>query len=243
MSQPFFDAKSYWENRLSRHSDLKGVGHVAYGNVYNYWLYRRKKACVQSFFHGRSLQGKDVLDIGSGTGFFIEWYLRQGASVYGIDISEASIQRLSQKLSGDFAVVDISDENYCPPRQFDVINAWDVIYHVVDDTAFYRSLENMAKSCQAGGVLLLTDWLGASSDHRIAPHAKVRCLATYLAPLSNLGFKFTGLEPFCYFLMKRRIPYLDNLLAPVYFWLDNHVKRIPGDNFCLGVWQRREVGP
>jgi 2-polyprenyl-3-methyl-5-hydroxy-6-metoxy-1,4-benzoquinol methylase len=79
-----YDPSEYWERRLSKRFNLRGVGHISYSEGYNTWLYRRKKRCLEDFFGGVDLQGKDVLDIGSGTGFFVEWYLarkaRRGAS-------------------------------------------------------------------------------------------------------------------------------------------------------------------
>ena len=222
-----YDPRTYWEDRLSKHFNLKGVGHVSFSESYNHWLYRRKYACIESLFRDRSLRGKDVLDIGCGTGFFVRWYIERGANVYGVDITQTSIQYLSKRFPGDFMVMDISDANYFPPKICDVVNAWDVIYHIVDTEGFHQSLTNIAKSCRKGALLLLTDWLGAPFDVRVAPHVKFRCLSTYQSILSDLGFDFIELRPLYNFLNTERMGRLDNFFAPAYFILDNHLKVIP----------------
>ena len=126
--QPAYQPKQYWERRLSQHFDLQGVGHIAFSTAYNGWLFRRKRRCMGQFFKNRDLRGKDVLDIGCGTGFFVEWYLRQGAKVTGVDITTVSVETLSTKFDADFQVADITDPSFSVHGLFDIVNMWDVIF-------------------------------------------------------------------------------------------------------------------
>ena len=236
MSKPY-DPKAFWESRLRRSFNLKGVGHIGFSESYNRWLYRRKKACLESSLRDTPLQGKDVLDIGCGTGFFVDWYLERRANVVGIDITDVSIERLRQRYSGKFLTQDITDPNYRPYREFDLVNMWDVIYHIVEANAFDQALHNIAISLKQGAIFLITDWFGAPSDLRIADHVQVRCLDTYHRTLGNEGFELEGLYPLYNTLNKPHLGKADNYLAWLYFTLDSFSKRIPPDNLSLSVWR------
>src|SRR6266566_775311 len=101
-----YDPRLYWEERLRNHFNSRGVGHIGFSERYNYWLYRRKRECIETALRRVSLIGKDVLDVGCGTGFFVDWYLNKGAQVSGIDITEVSIERLRRDFPGEFRTQD-----------------------------------------------------------------------------------------------------------------------------------------
>jgi SAM-dependent methyltransferase len=232
-----YNPKSFWESRLSNSFTLKSVGHIGFSESYNSWLYRRKKRCIESSLRDIALEGKQVLDVGCGTGFFVEWYLQRGANVCGIDITEVSIEKLKQRYRGEFFTQDITGLDYRPYREFDVVNMWDVIYHIVEANDFDRALENIARSLKQDGLFVFTDWFGASSDIRIADHVQVRCLDTYQRTLARKGFALLGIYPLYNALNKRHLGKLDNYLASFYFVLDNLSKKIPQDNLSLSLWR------
>ena len=236
MSSPY-NPKQYWEGRLKNCFSLRGVGHINYSERYNIWLYRRKKRCLESSLRETSLKSKDVLDVGCGTGFFVKWYLEKGANVCGIDITDTSVQRLRQQYSGEFYTQDITDPDYRPFRQFDIVNMWDVIYHVVNPDAFDQAFDNIASSLKDGGLLLFTDWFGASSDMRIADHVQARCLDTYKQTLPKKGFELVGIHSLYNTLNKTNLEKLDNYLGWFYFLLDNLSTKISPDNMSLCVWR------
>ena len=68
-----FDAKKYWELRLESNYGLHGVGYLGLGRYYNNWLYRiRRKAFFKSVSDIRLDSAScSIIDIGSGTGFFV----------------------------------------------------------------------------------------------------------------------------------------------------------------------------
>lgn len=236
----FYDPKSYWDKRLQANFNLRGVGHISFSEFYNKWLYRKKKYTIELFFKNKILCGKNVLDIGCGTGFFVDWYLKRGANVAGIDIVESSIMNLSQRFKDvRLEVADITSDDYISPGRFDIINMWDVIYHIVDEKLFIQALRNIASSCNYGAILLFTDCLGASTDFLSAPHVKFRCLNTYQKMLSSLGFQLIKILPLYKFL---NIPYrilgrLSNYLAPLYYVMDLRIRKIPENNLSLSVWK------
>ena len=236
-----YDPKVFWESRLRGSFNLKGTGHIGFSESYNGWLYRRKRQCLESSLRGTPLQDKDVLDIGCGTGFFVEWYLKRRANVVGIDITDVSIENLKQRYSGKFFTQDITDPHYRPVREFDLVNIWDVIYHIVETDAFERAVQNISISLKPGALLLITDWFGASSDLRIADHVKVRCLDTYRCSLGK-NFELKGLYPLYNVLNKPHWGKADKYLAWLYFALDTLSKKIPPNNLSLSVWRYHPPG-
>jgi 2-polyprenyl-3-methyl-5-hydroxy-6-metoxy-1,4-benzoquinol methylase len=233
-----YSPKSYWEDRLRRRFDLTGVGHIGFGPAYNRWLYASKRRCIEKYFDGVDLHGKSVLDVGCGTGFFVRWYLEKGASVTGIDITETSVARLREQFEAEFFMQDISACDYVPRRKYDVVNMWDVVYHIVDDHSYERVAENLAASMASGGVLLMTDCFNCESDLQIADHVKYRCAKTHTAALARAGFESVELH-FLYNLMNRRIsiPIVDDWLGALYYWLDGAATRIPANNLALSIWR------
>src|SRR4051812_42511429 len=108
MSSPY-QPDTYWQDRLSKHFNLSGVGHLSYSAAYNEWLYRRKANALRQALAGRDVKGSRVLDVGSGTGFFVRWYSERGASVHGVDITAVSVERLSAEFPAHaFTRADIS---------------------------------------------------------------------------------------------------------------------------------------
>ena len=234
-----YDPKEYWEQRLERDFSLGGVGHIGFSERYNRWLYRRKRRCLEGALRGVHLRDKRVLDVGCGTGFFVEWYLAKGCEVTGIDITEISVKRLRETLPSEFYTRDITAADY--PRaatKFDIVNIWDVIYHVVDDDAYDRALDNIASDLGAGGLLLLTDFLGAAADTRLAPHVLGRCLHTYKTKLPVRGFQLIEVRPLYRYLNTSHFRGLDNYLGAVYYFADNLVRNISTGAVCLSVWRR-----
>src|SRR5207247_11416024 len=74
---------------------------------------------------GVTLAGRRVLDVGCGTGFFTDFYLRRGATVTGLDITTTSVERLRQRFpDARFVLADVSES--VPDERFDLVNAFDV---------------------------------------------------------------------------------------------------------------------
>jgi SAM-dependent methyltransferase len=82
--------------------------------------------------------------------------LEHGAHVTGLDITEASIERLRERFpQAEFVRADVSDEP--PAGTYDVVNAFDVLYHITDDARWSRAVRNLAKAVAPGGIFLITD--------------------------------------------------------------------------------------
>jgi len=160
-SEKSFDVQRYWEDRLTRDYSLASVGWLGLGTSYNRWMYRVRqwlfmhrvpRFCPRADF--------DVLDIGSGTGFYIAlWERLSPRSITGIDITDIAIRRLTELFPNHtFIRADITDEvTGIVDKQFDVISAMDMLFHLVDDDDYRHALHNVSALLKPGGIFIFTE--------------------------------------------------------------------------------------
>lgn len=204
MTQPF-DAKSYWESRLRHQYDLRGVGDIGLPESYNAMLYRIRGLAFRGVLTTLSLRAGefDALDIGSGTGFYIEQWLRQAPrSLVGSDLTEAAVARLSERHpETTFIQCDIGGP--LPPalsgRQFDVVSAMDMLFHIVDDSRYAMAFANFARLIKPGGWLIFSDNLMLERRETI-PHQVSRAESEVREVLDRAGFEIRHIAPMFVFM-------------------------------------------
>jgi SAM-dependent methyltransferase len=191
--------RAYWESRLADSFSLEGVGYSGLGRSFNGWMYRVRRAVVARRVR-RLLAGKpprSVLDIGSGTGFYLDLWRRLGAaSVTGSDITDTAVDRLRERFPGTQLVrFDAGGEKLPLPRaSFDVVSAFDVLFHVVDDRRYERALANIRELLVPGGLFFFTD----NFLHGPAVRAKTqvsRSLDSVRASLDAAGLEVVERRP------------------------------------------------
>lgn len=156
------DGKKYWNSRLSQDKTLIGTGHRSFNLTYNQALYEMQTCTVDLLLQTNRVDpvGKCVLDVGSGFGFYVNYFLTRGASsVTGIDIAPTSVEYLQQTYpQSQFYCVDVGAIQELPvASQFDIVSAVSVLYHIVEDTSFKQALINICRATVPGGYLLVND--------------------------------------------------------------------------------------
>jgi SAM-dependent methyltransferase len=81
-----------------------------------------------------SLRGKEVLEVGIGSGFHSELLARAGAKVTGIDLTDAAVEHTRRRfelkgLSGDFQTWDAEQNRADFVQRFSFIWSWGVVHH------------------------------------------------------------------------------------------------------------------
>ncbi len=189
-----FAAKDYWEQRLRGHFSLEGVGYLRLGQRFNEWMYRVRGEVFDRVVAelGLGTAGQAVLDVGPGTGFYVDRWLRRGAAVTGVDLAPVVTSTLATRFpAARFLQADIglplaaplSDEQ----GRFDVVSAFDVLFHIVDDALYARALANIASLLKPGGVFIWSDNFIHRPTTRVA-HQVSRSLDDIASAVDRAGF-------------------------------------------------------
>jgi cyclopropane fatty-acyl-phospholipid synthase-like methyltransferase len=107
-----------------------------------------------------------TLDIGSGAGHWISFYLDvlQASQVVGVEIAQPCVDALRRKFAASPSVRvelgDVSSDEFNLGVRFDIINAIGVMFHIVDDAAWMRALRNLREHLNDGGVLIVGGQFG-----------------------------------------------------------------------------------
>jgi SAM-dependent methyltransferase len=191
-----FDAAQYWEKRLSDDFSVTGTGHCGFSRKYNRFMYRLKRARLERARkkYNIAVAGKAILDIGCGTGFFVSYYLdHQAASVTGVDITDASVNRLRELYpSAHFCRADIGSEDYNLAGTWDIVNIFDVLYHIIDDVSFDRAISHISAAAKPGGWIFITDRLSPSVE---GAHVRFRSREQYERALSANNIQMIEIVP------------------------------------------------
>lgn len=210
------DPDRYWQDLLSSDFSLRGVGYWRKGRAYNAWMYKARKRALERLVNEIPivLKGKRILDIGTGTGFYIDiWRQRNPSFIKGVDIAEVSVQELKKKYPQyEFEVQDISKPVTPRDDTYDIIGIFDVLFHIIDDEKFKVAIQNIKAYSRKGTLILLTDALGKVSVPPFG-NCHTRSLETYKKVLQENGIEILKIFPLFFFLnppysvINRRITY------------------------------------
>jgi SAM-dependent methyltransferase len=186
--------REFWEQRLAGQFDLRGTGETGLSLAYNRACYQLRREVLTRALRDQAFDpsGRQVLDVGCGTGFFTTYYLERGARVTGIDIAPTSVATLSLRHpDARFVLADVGEQPI--EGRYDLVNAFDVLYHITDDTRWETAVANLAAAVDGGGVLLVSDTF--SDVGGLASHNRMRPLARYRTLLGAAGLRTVGLHP------------------------------------------------
>ena len=103
-----------------------------------------------------SLGGKDVLDVGIGSGIATQMLAEAGAHVTGIDLTDWAVETTQRRLAAFGLEADVrqADAEQLPfaDASFDLVFSWGVIHHSSD---MDRALSELVRVLRPGGKLVL----------------------------------------------------------------------------------------
>jgi SAM-dependent methyltransferase len=203
-----FDARNYWEGRLQEDWSLRGVGFRRMGAKFNELAYRRRgerfDELVREFLP--DVERARVLDVGSGTGFYLErWRGVAAKEVVALDLTDAAATNLRLQFPDiDVHLGDISDGVAgLALGSFDVVSAMDVLFHIVDNERFASALHNIADLLRPGGVFVWSD-LFLHGREMVDRHISIRSLYRIEALLEAAGFEIVARRPMFFFMNEPR---------------------------------------
>ena len=135
-----------------------------------------------------ALAGKDVLDVGCGSGIATQLLADAGANVTAIDLTPWAVETTRRRLAafGLDADVQQADAEQLPfaDASFDLVFSWGVIHHSSD---MDRALAELVRACRPGGQLVLMVY------HRRSLFFVVyRAFQRFLPLARRLGLHFEG---------------------------------------------------
>jgi ubiquinone/menaquinone biosynthesis C-methylase UbiE len=99
-----------------------------------------------------SLKGKRVLDVACGSGHDAAYYAKQGADVYGIDLSQVEIEMAQQKVKGQFRVGTMNALPY-DSNSFDLVTS---VYALQASDDVLKALLEMIRVAKPGATIQVT---------------------------------------------------------------------------------------
>jgi SAM-dependent methyltransferase len=164
--------REHYEDAWRTKSDAaSGVDEITYSSPIEdaivYPLYRQMIADL----HLR-VNGGDVLDVGSGSGRWIRFFLDsfQPRTLTGTDYTAASVELLRkwfhpgppQSRAGvelNFRQLDITKPDLDLGRRFDLINIANVLFHIPEQDLFANALRNLVRHVAPHGMVVTTEYL------------------------------------------------------------------------------------
>jgi SAM-dependent methyltransferase len=186
-----FDAERYWSDRLEQEFSLEGVGYLGLGEPYNRWMYAVRRRVFREVVTGRvDLPNASVLDVGSGTGFYVDLWRELGArQVTGSDLTAVAIEQLGERFpDACFQVLDLTKPLKSNSGPFEAISAMDVLFHIVDDEGYAQAIQNLAGMLAPRGVLIFTENLLHGRTER-GRHQTSRSLEDVTSLLTAAGLE------------------------------------------------------
>lgn len=239
-----YKPEEYWQNQLSDYFNLKGVGNDYFSLHYNKNLYKAKEDKLNEVLEDldQDLSEAKILDMGVGTGFFIDYYSKKSDNIVGVDITEESVNNMRKKYpEHDFYKSDIG-KKLDLEQKFDVINVFDVLYHIKDEEKYKKAVENIEKHLAQNGVAVVTEsYRSDSSDHY---KYRGNQLETLLRESNQLDL--IKILPLYSFLNKPRfgiippLTFIDSIFSLVYRKLDQIIMIDYLTNMHIFVAQKRE---
>lgn len=140
---PILNEKSIIEYYKNLNTDQGGI--VSNESAFYTEIYTKGLNSIQMHNNG----GKEILDIGCSTGFFLDICKKNGFSTTGIElgIDEANVAKKKGHNILTNTIQEIDDN-----KKYDVITMWDVFEHIPNGAEYFNLLKNFLKP---DGVLFM----------------------------------------------------------------------------------------
>jgi 2-polyprenyl-3-methyl-5-hydroxy-6-metoxy-1,4-benzoquinol methylase len=158
-----FDAREYWNERHRTTDGFDGVGYLGLRR-FNHWMYRLRARVLDRVLgpQAERVRGARVLDVGAGTGFVLGHLMSLSPKeIVAIDIAEIACARLRERFPKvEVRCIDLASAPEAEIEalgRFALITAMDVLFHVVEDAKYARTLQRIAQLLQPDGRLIFSE--------------------------------------------------------------------------------------
>lgn len=107
---------------------------------------------------------RSIIDIGCGTGNFLDFAARRGLRAVGVDLDDDAVSGARARGLDAYTASELDEvASAAIPTQFDALSMWDVVEHLIDPASTLRSLFPRVRE---GGMLLFETPDGGFSVRR-----------------------------------------------------------------------------
>lgn len=152
------DVRNFWnKNPLAASSVPFPLGSAEYFKYYD--RLREESESVEFSYRLHeygAFKGRKVLDIGCGNGYILARYAREGAQVFGVDITDTAIDLCRKRfdingLKGNFCVAS-AEELPFEDQTFDCVCSMGVLHHTPDTQ---RAIFQAQRVLKKNGIIIL----------------------------------------------------------------------------------------
>jgi 2-polyprenyl-3-methyl-5-hydroxy-6-metoxy-1,4-benzoquinol methylase len=232
-----FNPQNYWETRLEKSFNLHGVGDIGLGVNYNNALYNVRKYAFHKLMKRMKIDfsNKKVMDIGSGTGFYIErWKELKVKSIKGTDITNVVVNNLSKQFpEASFSQLDIGEKLESPEPIYDFISAFDVLFHIVDDKRFEQAICNIHGLLKEKGYFVISDNFIHGETKRME-HQVSRSYEYMTTTIEKTGFKHVKTIPM-FVLMNDPVDTKNRIIKKIFWLIVKNVRKGESTSKLIGA--------
>lgn len=184
--------QDYWEARHAAHTShgsLIGVGCIELDEVENLVDYRAKWERIEKVLaHAGPASRRTLLDAGCGNGWFTANCAALGFQVSAVDFSSQAVAAARRTL-GDAVSWHVSPlDEFTSAHPYQVVLCIDVLFHIVDDERWTKTVRNLATLTSPDGILVIQDHLipdaqVLATQSLANSHCRWRSVDRYLAAL------------------------------------------------------------
>ena len=177
--------------------ELRSGGHAAYDAGSNEILYAIRLGRLIDIIGDLTHAGAPlwILDAGCGKGWFARAMGRFGHRVDGVDISTHAVD-LCTRLGGSNERYEIASlERWRPPYLYDVVYSIDVLFHIMDDELWERTVLNLSSIVRWAGMLVLSEH-DSDEDRTWSDYQRTRALSRYQELLEPRGWRYDQFVPY-----------------------------------------------
>jgi SAM-dependent methyltransferase len=180
---PHFDQVAYWRERHRKYAnDPRSVGRLDLTIEANLDGERQLQETAAAFGH---MFTGSVLDIGCGYGRLTAPLIAAGMRYTGVDVSPEAVARATQLYpSATFVAADLL--TWDTAIKFDLILAFYVFVHFVDDGAWQSIVRKSLSWLRDTGVLVIADVMPTEKEQR-GTHYAARTVMRYTELLDSCG--------------------------------------------------------
>ena len=162
-----------------------------------------------------SIENQTILDIGGGTGHWIDFYDKylQASEINMVDFSSIVVRRLKERYPKvKVFEQDISTFNKMFLNKFDIINAIGILFHISDDLIWEKAIRNLCQYLVSGGIAIVGGEFGPNT-RQVSHHRRARSLKYWTEVVEECGCRITSVKHYDWVSGASNGGILDNLLA------------------------------